>query len=67
MGPALNHPDFLATADDAFLLATIAYGPRDTPMFPSLHGLGGVRQFSETEIDDLVADLRSRQGGRTMR
>lgn len=62
MGPALNNPDFLAAADDAFLWATIAYGRRDTPMFPSLRGLEGVRQFSEAEINDLVAYLRSWQG-----
>ena len=62
MGPALNSPDLLATADDTFLWATIAYGRPDTPMFPSLRGLDGVRQFSEAEIDDLVAYLRSWQG-----
>lgn len=58
MGPALNNPDFLAAADDTFLWATIAYGRRETPMFPSLRGLGGVRQLSAREIDDLVAYLR---------
>jgi len=62
MGPALNNPDFLAAADDAFLWETIAYGRRETPMFPSLRGLEGVRQFSEAEINDLVAHLRSWQG-----
>jgi mono/diheme cytochrome c family protein len=61
MGPALNNPDFLAAADDTFLWATIAYGRRETPMFPSLRGLGGVRRFTEAEINDLVAYLRSWQ------
>lgn len=61
MGPAVTNPDLLAAADDAFLWATIAYGRRDTPMFPSLRGLDGVRQFSEQEINDLVAFLRSWQ------
>jgi cytochrome c oxidase cbb3-type subunit 3 len=61
MGPAVTNPDFLALADDAFLWATIAYGRRDTPMFPSLRGLEGVRQFTEVEINDLVAYLRSWQ------
>ena len=61
MGPAVTNPDLLAAADDAFLWATIAYGRRDTPMFPSLSGLDGVRQFSEQEINDLVAYLRSWQ------
>ena len=61
MGPAVTNPDLLAAADDAFLWATIAFGRRDTPMFPSLSGLDGVRQFSEQEINDLVAYLRSWQ------
>jgi mono/diheme cytochrome c family protein len=61
MGPTLNNPDFLAAADDVLLWATIAYGRRETPMFPSLRGLGGVRQFSVPQIDDLVAYLRSWQ------
>lgn len=60
-GPALNNPDFLAAADDTFLWATLACGRRETPMFPSLRGLGGVRQFTEAEINDLVAYLRSWQ------
>jgi hypothetical protein len=61
MGPALNSPDFLAAADDTFLWATIAYGRRETPMFPSLRGLCGVRQFSAQQINDLVAYLRAWQ------
>jgi len=61
MGPAVTNPDFLATADDTFLWATIAYGRRETPMFPSLRGLDGVRQLSAQEIHDLVAYLRSWQ------
>ncbi len=61
MGPAVTNPDLLAVADDGFLWATIAYGRRDTPMFPSLRGLKGVRQFSEQEVNDLVAYLRARQ------
>lgn len=61
MGPAVTNPDLLAAADDAFLWATIAYGRRDTPMFPSLQGLEGVRQFTELETNDLVAYLRSWQ------
>jgi len=59
MGPAVTNPDFLAAADDAFLWATIAYGRRGTPMFPSLRGLDGVRQLHAQEIYDLVAYLRS--------
>lgn len=61
MGPAVTNPDLLAAADDAFLWATIAYGRRGTPMFPSLRGLDGVRQLSAQEINDLIAYLRSSQ------
>lgn len=59
MGPAVMNPDLLAAADHGFLWATIAYGRRDTPMFPSLRGLDGGRQLTEQEISDLVAYLRS--------
>ncbi len=62
MGPAVTNPDLLATASDAFLWAAIAYGRRDTPMFPSLRGREGVRQLSAQEVSDVVAYLRSRQG-----
>lgn len=61
MGPAVTNPDLLAAAGDDFLWATIAYGRRDTPMFPSLRGLQGVRQFSEQDINDLVAYLRTHE------
>lgn len=59
MGPALNHHGFLRAAGDAYLWEAIAKGRRDTPMFPSLKGLGGVRELTEQEIDDLVVFLRS--------
>jgi cytochrome c oxidase cbb3-type subunit 3 len=59
MGPALNNQDFLKSASDGFLWDTTARGRRDTPMFPSLRGLEGVRQLSEQEIDDLVTFIRS--------
>lgn len=59
MGPALNNQAFLRVAGDGFLWEAIARGRRDTPMFPSLKGLEGVRQLPAEEIDDLVAFLRS--------
>lgn len=59
MGPALNNQAFLEVASDGFLWETIARGRRDTPMFPSLKGLGGVRQLTGEEIDDLVAFIQS--------
>jgi len=59
MGPALNNQAFLRLASDGFLWEAIARGRRDTPMFPSLKGLAGVRQLSAEEINDLVAFIRS--------
>lgn len=63
MGPALNNQDFLKAASDGFLWETIARGRGDTPMFPALKGLGGVRQLSKQEIDDLVTFVRSWEKG----
>jgi cytochrome c oxidase cbb3-type subunit 3 len=59
MGPALNNQAFLRAASDGFLWEAIAKGRRETPMFPSLQGLGGVRQLSPEDINDLVAFIRS--------
>lgn len=59
MGPALNNQTFLRVASDGFLWEAIAKGRRDTPMFPSLKGLDGVRQLSPEEVNDLVAFIRS--------
>ena len=59
MGPGLNNQAFLRAASDGFLWEAIAKGRRETPMFPSLQGLGGVRQLSSEEINDLVAFIRS--------
>lgn len=59
MGPALDNQAFLRAASDGFLWEAIAKGRRDTPMFPSLKGLDGVRQLSSEEINDLVAFIRS--------
>ncbi|MFQ5873831.1 MAG: c-type cytochrome, partial [Dehalococcoidia bacterium] len=59
MGPALNNQTFLRVVSDGFLWEAIAKGRRDTPMFPSLKGLDGVRQLSPEEVNDLVAFIRS--------
>jgi len=59
-GPtATNNQVFLRVASDGFIWEAIAKGRRDTPMFPSLKGLDGVRQLSPQKIDDLVAFIRS--------
>lgn len=61
-GAGGDQPHLLVAADDGFLGGTIAYGRWETPMFPSLRGLDGVRQLSEHEICDVVAYPRSREG-----
>jgi cytochrome c oxidase cbb3-type subunit 3 len=50
---SLNNPVFLATATDAYLRHAIARGRRDTKMKPF------DSRLSPTEIDDLVALIRS--------
>ena len=56
-GTALAHPVFLATASDAFIRHTIANGRDETPM-PAFSG-----RLSDTEINDVVAFVRSRAMG----
>lgn len=56
-GTALAHPVFLATASDAFIRHTVANGRDGTPM------LAFSDRLSETEINDVVAFLRSRAMG----
>lgn len=56
-GTALSHPVFLATASDAFIRHTIANGRDETPM-TAFSG-----RLSDTQINDVVAYLRSRATG----
>jgi rhodanese-related sulfurtransferase/mono/diheme cytochrome c family protein len=56
-GTALANPVFLATASDAFIRHTVANGRDGTPM------LAFTERLSETQIDDVVAFLRSRAMG----
>lgn len=56
-GPSLSNPVLLATASDALLRDAIVRGRSDTPMQP----YGGV--LGESSINDLVAFLRSLEGG----
>lgn len=57
--PSLNNPEFLAAADDGFLLATIALGRPGTPMRSFAKGAGGIADLSTEEIQQIVAYLRS--------
>lgn len=56
-GTALGNATMLATSPDRFLRLAIAEGRADTPM----EGFAG--RLSDTEIDDVVAFLRSRAQG----
>lgn len=57
--PSLNNPEFLAAADDGFLLATIAIGRPNTQMRPFSKAAGGVADLSAAEIRRIVAYIRS--------
>jgi cbb3-type cytochrome c oxidase subunit III len=60
--PSLNNPEFLAAADDGFLLATIAVGRPNTQMRPFSKGAGGVADLSAADIRRIVAFIRSWEG-----
>ena len=57
-GPQLNNPNFLATASDGFLAATIILGRTDTPMRSMVHGQQGVDQISPKNVQDIIAYMR---------
>lgn len=59
--PALNNQEFLASASDGFLLATIARGRSRTPMRPFGEGAGGIASLKSEQISDIVSFIRSWQ------
>jgi cytochrome c oxidase cbb3-type subunit 3 len=61
--PTLVSPEFLAAADDGFLLATIALGRAETPMRAFGKGAGGIAELSLNEIWRIVSYLRSFEPG----
>jgi cytochrome c oxidase cbb3-type subunit 3 len=58
-GPALADPGFLKSATDAYIKATLMMGRAGTPMGAYLKGRQGFVELRETEIDGIVAYLRS--------
>ncbi len=58
-GPALADPGFLKSATDAYIKATLMFGRAGTPMGAYLKGRQGFVELYETEIDSIVAYLRS--------
>ena len=58
IAPALNNSGFLAAASDAMIRHTITFGRKGTPM-NSMRAAG----LSQTDIDDVVAFIRSFEAG----
>ncbi len=60
-GPALADPGFLKSATDQYIKATLMFGRVGTPMGAYLKGRQGFVELRESEIDSIVAYLRSLQ------
>jgi cytochrome c oxidase cbb3-type subunit 3 len=58
-GPALADPGFLKSATDSYIKATLMFGRTGTPMGAYLKGRQGFVELRESEIDSIVAYLRS--------
>ena len=58
-GPALADPGFLKSATDQYIKATLMLGRVGTPMGAYLKGRQGFVELRESEIDSIVAYLRS--------
>ncbi|RMF80075.1 MAG: hypothetical protein D6744_08535, partial [Planctomycetota bacterium] len=63
VGPQLNNPVFLRDATDEMLREWIRYGKLGTPMRGFLKGQEGTAELRESQIDDIVAYLRSLERG----
>lgn len=57
--PELNNEGFLAAATDGFLQATIIRGRTGTAMRAFGHGANGLVDLSASDVDDIVAYMRS--------
>lgn len=58
VGPQLHNPVFLRSVSDGYLYETIAYGREDSVMSAFLRGRQGLAEYSERQIEDLVAYVR---------
>ncbi len=61
IGPAIGGHDFLNAVDDQFLRESISYGRMGTAMRSNLKGTGSFASFTEHEIDEIVAYMRTLQ------
>ena len=57
-GPQLNNPAFLRIASDVMLREWITHGKENTEMRPFRKGGQGITEFTERQIEDIVAYLR---------
>ncbi len=61
IGPAIGGHDFLNTVDDPFLRETIRYGRMGTAMRANLKGTGSFASFTEHEVEEVIAHMRTLQ------
>jgi cytochrome c oxidase cbb3-type subunit 3 len=59
LGPAILNRDFLAAADNGFLLETISRGREHTPMFGWTQQPRAGKKLVAGDLDDLVAFMRT--------
>jgi mono/diheme cytochrome c family protein len=59
VGPALSNPDFLHSASDGFLAATVILGREGTAMVAMGQGQAGIVELDEEEVSNLVAFIRN--------
>lgn len=57
--PELNNPEFLRSASDGFLIATIARGRKGTPMRPFGPGPASLANLGQAELRAILGYLRS--------
>ncbi len=57
-GTAIGNKNFLEVASDGFLRETIKYGRSNTRMLP-FSGPGGIANLSDSEIEDIIAYMRT--------
>jgi len=61
IGPAIGNHDFLNAVSDQFLRESIRYGRMGTAMRSNLKGTGSFASFSEHEIEEIIAYMRTLQ------
>lgn len=59
IGPAIGNHEFLDAVDDQFLRETIRYGRMGTAMRSNLKGTGSFASFSEHEVEEIIAYMRT--------